>query len=54
LILESRGGASARQPLQLDAAIGTAKMSFTGAVTDPLRLTGLQGHFEVAGPSLDA
>ena len=54
LILESRGGASARQPLQLDAVIGTAKMSFTGAVTDPLHLTGLQGHFEVAGPFLDA
>jgi AsmA family protein len=54
LILEGRGGAAARQPLQLDAVIGTAKMTFTGAVTDPLHLTGLKGHFEAGGPSLDA
>jgi uncharacterized protein involved in outer membrane biogenesis len=54
LILEGAGGAAGRQPLRLDATIGTAKMSFTGAVTDPLHLTRLQGHFKAAGPSLDA
>ena len=54
LILEGRGGASERQPLRLVATIGTAKMTFIGAVIDPLHLTGLQGRFEAAGPSLDA
>lgn len=54
LILEGRGEASARQPLRLDATVGTAKMTFIGAVINPLHLTGLQGHFEAAGPSLNA
>ncbi len=54
LILEGSGSAAGRQPLRLDATIGTAKMSFRGAVTDPLHLTGLAGKFELAGPSLDA
>jgi uncharacterized protein involved in outer membrane biogenesis len=54
LILEGGDGAAGRQPLRLNAAIGTAAMTFVGSVTDPLHLTGLQGSFTVAGPSLDA
>jgi uncharacterized protein involved in outer membrane biogenesis len=54
LILEGRGGASSRQPLRIDAIVGTAQIAFMGAVEDPLHLTGLQGQFKVAGPSLDA
>ena len=54
LMLEGRSGASSRQPLRLDATIGPAKMTFTGDVIDPLHLSGLQGRFQVAGPSLDA
>jgi AsmA family protein len=54
LMLEGQGGASTRQPLRIDATIGPTKMTFAGAVIDPLHLTGLQGRFEIAGPSLDA
>jgi uncharacterized protein involved in outer membrane biogenesis len=54
LMLEGLGSTSSRQPLRIDATIGTTKMIFAGVVIDPLHLTGLQGRFEIAGPSLDA
>ena len=41
-------------PVSIDARIGRASLVFKGTATDALRLTALQGHFVVQGPSLAA
>ena len=41
-------------PVTVDARIGRASLAFKGTATDALRLTALQGHFVVQGPSLAA
>ena len=53
LLLEGNSGSSSRQPLRFDAIAGSARLAFVGAVIDPLHLSGLQGHFDLDGPSLD-
>ena len=54
LMLEGQSEGCIRQPLRLQAVLGTAKMAFAGSVLDPLHFSGLQGRFEASGPSLDA
>ena len=41
-------------PVRIDARIGRASLVFKGTATDALRLTALQGHFILQGPSLAA
>ena len=41
-------------PVRIDARVGRASLAFKGTATDALRLTALQGHFVVQGPSLAA
>ena len=41
-------------PVSIDARVGRASVIFKGTATDALRLTALQGHFIVQGPSLAA
>ena len=41
-------------PVTVNARIGRASLVFKGTATDALRLTALQGHFIVHGPSLAA
>ena len=41
-------------PIRIDARVGRASLVFKGTATDALRLTALQGHFIVQGPSLAA
>ncbi len=41
-------------PVRIDARVGRASLVFKGTATDALRLTALQGHFSVQGPSLAA
>ena len=55
-VLEAAGpdGATARHPVALKATIGRARVRFDGVAADAVRLTDLQGRFEVAGPSLAA
>ena len=53
LLLEGHTEASSRQPLHLTATVGSANLVFSGAVRDPLHMSGLEGHFDLDGPSLD-
>ena len=53
LMLEGVTSSSSRQPFRLNATVGSANLVFVGAVIDPLHLSGLQGHFDLDGPSLD-
>ena len=41
-------------PINLEARVGGAKLSFKGTATDALRLTALKGRFSLQGPSLAA
>ena len=41
-------------PVTFKAHIGRATLSFEGTATDAMRLTALQGHFNLQGPSLAA
>ena len=54
LSLAGEDGAAVVQPVTLDAVVGRARMTFRGTATDPIRLKGLRGRFEVEGPSLAA
>ena len=54
LALLASGGASAAVPVNLDATIGRASLSFKGSTSDALQLGGLQGWFNLTGPSLAA
>ena len=52
--LLAEGGQAQAQPLNLQASVGKAELSFDGTTTDPLHFTALSGRFSVKGSSLGA